>query len=216
MDHTKVLSYDNSSWNRRRWRMNIPPPRVILMAMAVRQCNTELIPQCSMTRASPEATGRCHQVTTRSVSPWWPPVRQSTQWKCNMYPLCWSFRWPSRCGGTIPCTLPDGGGSRLSYKATKRRHRASTRSDRHQHQSDMPTPISGVYFIIKLLKNSSSCSNNNRGVTHQTDEKHLNNMSEYFVGVVNIAFNRYNNRFVLRIINHYLLKFLYNRTSKNL
>ena len=99
-------------------------------------------------------------------------------------------------------------------KATKHHHQTSTRSDRHQ--SDMPTPISGLYFIIKLLKNYSSCSNNNRGVTHQTDEKHLNNMSEYFVGVVNIAFNRYNNRFVLRIINHYLLKFLYNRTSKNL
>ena len=26
-------------------------------------------------------------------------------------------------------------------------------------------------------------------MTHQTDEKHLNNISEYFVGVVNIAFN---------------------------
>jgi hypothetical protein len=25
---------------------------------------------------------------------------------------------------------------------------------------------------------------NNRGVTYQTDEKHLNYMSEYFVGVV--------------------------------
>ena len=69
-------------------------------------------------------------------------------------------------------------------KATKRRHRASTRSDRHQ--SDMPTPISGVYFIVKLLKKSLSCPNNNRGMTHQeTDEKHLNNMSKYFVGVVN-------------------------------
>ena len=27
-------------------------------------------------------------------------------------------------------------------------------------------------------------------------------MSEYFVGMVNIAFNCYNNRFVLHIINH--------------
>jgi len=85
-------------------------------------------------------------------------------------------------------------------------HWASTRSDRHQ--SDMPTPISGVYFIVKLLKKSFSCPNNNLGVTHQTDEKHLNDMSEYFVGVVNIALNRYNNRFVLCIINHYLLKYL--------
>ena len=91
-------------------------------------------------------------------------------------------------------------------KATKHRHRASTRSDRHQ--LDMPTPISGVCFIVKLLKKSSSCPNKNRGVTNQTDEKHLNNMSEYFVGVVNVAFNYYNNRFVLRIINHYLLKYL--------
>jgi hypothetical protein len=43
--------------------------------------------------------------------------------------------------------------------------------------------------------------NNNRGVTYQTDEKHLNNMPEYFVGVVNTAFNRYNNRFLWRVIN---------------
>ena len=91
-------------------------------------------------------------------------------------------------------------------KATKCRHRVSTHSDRHQ--SDMPTPISGVYFIVKSLKKSSSCPNNNRDVTHQSDEKHLYNMSEYFVGVVNIAFNHYNNQFVLRIISHYLLKYL--------
>ncbi len=60
-------------------------------------------------------------------------------------------------------------------KATKHRHQASICFDRHQ--SDMPTPISGVYFIVKSLKTSLSCPHNNRGVTHQTDEKHLNNMS---------------------------------------
>ena len=39
--------------------------------------------------------------------------------------------------------------------------------------------------------------NNNRGVRYQTDEKHLNKMSEYFNGVIsNIVFNRYNNRFL--------------------
>ncbi len=37
-------------------------------------------------------------------------------------------------------------------------------------------------------------------MTYQTDEKHLNNMSKYFVGVVNIAFNCYNNQFLLSII----------------
>ncbi len=29
--------------------------------------------------------------------------------------------------------------------------------------------------------------NNNRGVTYQTDEKHLNHMSKYFVGMVKIV-----------------------------
>ena len=33
-------------------------------------------------------------------------------------------------------------------------------------------------------------------MTHQTVEKHLNNMSEYFVGVVNIAVNHYKHRFM--------------------
>jgi hypothetical protein len=26
-----------------------------------------------------------------------------------MCPLCWPFWWPSRCGGTIPRALPNGG-----------------------------------------------------------------------------------------------------------
>jgi hypothetical protein len=33
------------------------------MAMVVRQCDTERIAQCSMTRASPEATERRHRAT---------------------------------------------------------------------------------------------------------------------------------------------------------
>ena len=46
----------------------------------------------------------------------WPPGRQSTQWLWNMYPLCWPFRWPSQCSGTISRALPDGGGLWLSLK----------------------------------------------------------------------------------------------------
>ena len=34
------------------------------MAMAVRWCDMKHIAQCSMTRASPEATGRHHRATT--------------------------------------------------------------------------------------------------------------------------------------------------------
>jgi hypothetical protein len=81
-------------------------------------------------------------------------------------------------------------------KAIKRRHRASTCSNRHQW--GMPTPISGVYFIVKSLKKSSSCPNINRGVTHQTDEKHLNNICVRIITIV----------LYLHIINYHLLKYL--------
>jgi hypothetical protein len=37
-------------------------------------------------------------------------------------------------------------------------------------------------------------------MTYQNDEKHLTSMREYFVGGVSIAFNRLNNRFLLRVI----------------
>jgi hypothetical protein len=84
-------------------------------------------------------------------------------------------------------------------KATKRRHWVSTCSN-SINWTHLPL-IVGVYFIVKLLKKSSSCPKTIGGVTHQTDEKPSNNMSEYFVGVVNIAFNHYNNRFVLHFIN---------------
>ena len=105
MDHNMVLSYDYSNWNRRRRQTNAPPSRAITMTMTVCWCHTEHINRCSMTRASPEATGRQHWATTRS-----------TKWGCNMYPLCWPLRWPWRCCGTIPRTLPDGGGLWLSLK----------------------------------------------------------------------------------------------------
>ena len=42
--------------------------------------------------------------------------------------------------------------------------------------------------------------NNNRGMTYQTDEKHLTIFPEYFVGVVKLAINRYDNHFLLRVL----------------
>jgi len=57
MDHMIVLSYDYSNRNRRRRQTNAHPSRAILKAMAVRRCDTKRIAQCSMTRASLEATG---------------------------------------------------------------------------------------------------------------------------------------------------------------
>ncbi len=116
MDHNMVLSYNYSNQNRQRRRTNATPLRAISMAMAVRLCNMERITQCSMTRASPEATGCRHRVTTCSVLPRRQPGRQSTKLQCRMYQLCWSFWWSSRCGSRILHPSPDGVGSWFSLK----------------------------------------------------------------------------------------------------
>ena len=128
MGHTKVLSYDYSNRNKRRRQTNAPPTWAISMAMAVRRCDMKCITLCGMTRASPEATGRRHRATTRSVLPHQPPGRQSTQRWCNMYSLCWPFQWPLRCGGTI--ARIDRLRRFVAFnRATKRHHRTSTCSD---------------------------------------------------------------------------------------
>jgi len=48
--------------------------------------------------------------------------------------------------------------------------------------------------------------NNNRGVTYQTDEKHLTNLWEYFVGVVKLACYALNTRLLLRVLTNNHLK----------
>ncbi len=98
---TKINNYNKS-----------PRPPAILIAMAVRRCNTKRITQCSMTRVSPKATGCCHRATTDYVLAQQSPGWQSTKRQCKVHLLCWPFWWPLWCTGTIP----QGGGSWLSKK----------------------------------------------------------------------------------------------------
>ncbi len=49
------------------------------MATAVRRSNTDGIAQCSMSRATPEATGCRHRATTGSILPQQPPGQQQTK-----------------------------------------------------------------------------------------------------------------------------------------
>ena len=61
-------------------------------------------------------------------------------------------------------------------KATKHRHRASTCSDIVKRSIKFRLFFD---FIMKSLKKSSSCPNNNRGVTYQSDGKDLADGVEY-------------------------------------
>jgi hypothetical protein len=110
MDHNMVLSYEYAKRNRRRRRTNAPLLWAISMAMVRRWSDTFCIAQCSMSSATPEATGRHHRGrTTRSVLPRRPPGQLQTKQRCTMHPVL-------RCGGTIPCASPNGGGPGLSWK----------------------------------------------------------------------------------------------------
>ena len=70
-------------------------------------------------QAIPEANGCCHQATTHSVLPRRRQGnrKQNNNIKCTRF-LCWPFRWPWRCTGTIPCAMPNDnqGGPGLSKK----------------------------------------------------------------------------------------------------
>ncbi len=75
--------YSYGLWWNWWWHQNVPPSRPILKALRMRRCYAACIAQRSMSRATPEATGRRHRVTTHSVEPWQPPGRQQTKqrWK---------------------------------------------------------------------------------------------------------------------------------------
>jgi hypothetical protein len=59
--------------------MNAPQLRPISKALRMRRSNTDGIAQCSMSRATLEATGCRHRVTTCSVLPQRPPGQQANK-----------------------------------------------------------------------------------------------------------------------------------------
>ncbi len=122
-----------------------PCPSAISINMGVRRCDTKCITQISMPSATPEATGRCHQVTAHSVSPRWPPGRQSTKQQCKIPPFAGHFH-----GGYCTARITQWRWFVAVIKATKRRHRVSTCSD--ITQSDMPTHDFGGIFHRQIDK----------------------------------------------------------------
>jgi hypothetical protein len=80
---TMLFSYIYGQWQNWQWWTNVPPLQAILMAMWECGCNALHIPQCSMPRATLEASGCCHWATTCSVLPQKPPGSHAKQrqWK---------------------------------------------------------------------------------------------------------------------------------------
>jgi hypothetical protein len=98
------------------------------MATAVRPSDTDGITQCGMSRATPEATGCCHQATTPCVLPQRPPGQQASKQQSTNTPkkvavlMAMAMRW------YVTVRISRWRRSRASLEATGRRHRASIMS----------------------------------------------------------------------------------------
>ncbi len=74
-----LFSYGYGQWQNQQWHQNAPPLRPISKALWMRRSNTDSIAQCGMSRATLEATGHHHRVTTCSVLPQRPPEQQANK-----------------------------------------------------------------------------------------------------------------------------------------
>ncbi len=97
--------------------------------MAVRRCNTKCIAQCSMSRATPEATGCHHQATTCSVLPQWPPGKQANKQQSTNTPKKVAMLMAVTVRRYNTMRIARWRRSRALLEATGRRHWASIMSD---------------------------------------------------------------------------------------
>ena len=134
-------------------RNKAPCPPAILIAMVVRQCDTKRIAHCSMPRATSEANGCRHMVTTCSVSPQRPPGQQANKQKSTNTPTKLAILMAIASRRYNAVRIAQWRRLRASLEATGCHHRASTCSN--SHQSDMPTPFFLMIFIVKLSKNAT-------------------------------------------------------------
>jgi hypothetical protein len=150
MDHNMIFGYGYCRWQNWRWHQHVPPLLAILMAMAVRRCNRKRIAQCSMSRATPEATGRHHWATTRSVPPQRLPGQQQTKrWRKNVP------KRPAILMAAAVCRYNTARNARQRrfralLDATKCHHRASIAVD-SCNWSSLPQFFLSI-FIVNLYK----------------------------------------------------------------
>ena len=161
---------------RRQWQKNTPSLLAISVGMPMRLSYASGIAWCSMSRAILEASGCRHWATNRSVSPRWLPGRQANKrgWKNIPTLLAVSMAMALRQYVTVHIT--QWRGSRASLKATGCHHWAST------HFGNIKGTYLPIFWCFSLstwwkrLQIKRMAPINNRGVTYQTDGKHLNSL----------------------------------------
>ncbi len=179
MDHNMVFGYGYCWWQNQQWYQHVLPLLAILMAMAVCWCNTKHIAQCSMSRATPEATGCHHWATTCSVLPQ-PPGQQANKQQSTNIPTKLAVSMAMAMQRYVTARIAQWRRSRASLlEATGRRHQACILSNN----------IKGTwlcwFFLMFFIAETVEIGHApmlrpsvfNRGMTYQTKEKGLMKVS---------------------------------------
>ncbi len=124
-----VLSYGFCLWQNQQSHQHVPPSLAVLMAMTVRRCNTKCIAQFSMSRATPEATGRQHWPTTYSVMPQRPPGQQINKQQSTNTPTKLDVLMATAMRRYVTTRIAQWRRSRALLEATGRCHQASIMSN---------------------------------------------------------------------------------------
>ncbi len=130
MDHNMVFYYGYCRWQNQQWYQHVTPPTAIWMAMVVCWCDTKCIAQCSMSRATPEATGRWHRAITCSVSPQRPPGQQANKQQSTNITTKLAILMAMAMHRYVTARIAQWRRSRASLEATGCRHRVSIMSDK--------------------------------------------------------------------------------------
>ncbi len=169
-----VLGYDYSKQKRRWWQTNAPCPPAVSMAMAVRRSVTDGIPQCSMPRATLEATGCQHRATTCSVLNQRPPGQQANKQQSTNTPRKLAVLMAMAMHRYVTMCIAQWRRSRASLEVTRRRHWASIMPD-NLHRTWLRW-----FFLFfhrqnhrKRWRVDAKTPVFNRGMTYQTKEKGL-------------------------------------------
>ncbi len=156
------------------------------MAMVVCRCNMKRVAWCGMFRATLEATGCCHWVTTCFVLPQQPPGQQQTKQRQKHAPTLLAILMAVVVRTYNTTCIAQWRRSRASLEATGHCHWASIMSNNIKRT--YPCRFLSMFFILQA-HSKRMAPTNTRGMTYQMKEKHLSSLRNYFVEGVNIAFN---------------------------
>jgi hypothetical protein len=173
-----LFSYGYGQWQNHQWHQNAPPSRPVLKALWMRRSDTDGITQCSMSRATSEATGRRHRETTCSVLPQQLPEQQANKQQSTNTPKKVAMLMAAAVRRYNTACITRWRRSRALLEATGRRHQASIMSD-NINQTWL-WHFFWCFHCQNCRKRSWVNTKTpvfNRGMTYQTKEKGLTKVS---------------------------------------